>query len=155
MPNEDTLVPEDSGFRDADDRVNHAEGNRQLMSTEQIGLQICAQLGELFSREERKLIPIFEGDSDDIVAREWLAKAERVARNNSWTDAQKIRFFSDRFRQEAFYWHNNHYEGKYPPYLEWKEQFLKLFHDEADIERLRTKLNKYKQKADQRARSDM
>ena len=56
-------------------------------------------------------------------------------------------------RQEAFYWHNDHYEGKSPPYLEWKQKFLERFHDEADIGRLRTKLHKFKQKADQRARS--
>ena len=135
---------------------NRAEINRQhrnLVSTEQLGLQLCAQLGELFSREEKKSIPTYEGESDDLVAKEWLAIAERVARNNSWTDEQKIRFFSDRLRLEAVDWHMNNYEGGNPTYSVWKKSFLKRFHDEADIERLRTKLTQLKQHADQRARA--
>ena len=47
----------------------------------------------------------------------------------------------------------NNYEGGNPTYSVWKKSFLKRFHDEADIQRLRTKLTQLKQHADQRARA--
>jgi len=45
----------------------------------------------LFSREEKRDIPIFKGSSDDIDIKDWLREAERVAKNNEWSDNQKLR----------------------------------------------------------------
>ncbi|KAK4037640.1 hypothetical protein OUZ56_029671 [Daphnia magna] len=49
-------------------------------------------------------------NSTDILISEWLRGAEHVARNNEWDDNQKIRFFSDRLKGEAFEWHENYAE---------------------------------------------
>ncbi|XP_059353433.1 repetitive organellar protein-like, partial [Daphnia carinata] len=54
---------------------------------------IVKALGELFSREDKKSIPIFKGKSTDKLITEWLKDAEHVARNNDWDDNQKIRFY--------------------------------------------------------------
>lgn len=135
----------------------HTEGN-QPTATEQIGLQLSAQLGELFSREEKKSIPLYKGQADDSDVKEWLIEAERIARNNSWSDNQKVRFFSDRLKGEALDWHldyteKKNIENKIVTYKDWREDFIKRFHDKADIERLRTKLQTLKQRSDQRARA--
>jgi hypothetical protein len=70
-------------------------------------------LGELFSREDKKSIPAFQGSSDKLIT-EWLKAAEHVARNNDWDeDDQKLRFFSDRLKREALLeWHDNYAEGQ-------------------------------------------
>ena len=64
------------------------------MGDHDVTLQIVSTLKEIFSREERKLIPIFTGD-DDIDVEEWLKEAEKVAISNEWSDEQKLRFFPD------------------------------------------------------------
>ncbi|KAK4017810.1 hypothetical protein OUZ56_033629 [Daphnia magna] len=71
---------------------------------------IVKALGELFFREDKKEIPIFKGKSTDKLISEWIRGAEHVARNNEWNDNQKIRFFSDRLKGEAFEWHENYAE---------------------------------------------
>ncbi|KZR98254.1 Uncharacterized protein APZ42_006411 [Daphnia magna] len=43
---------------------------------------IVKSQGELFSREDKKAIPIFKGKSTDKLISEWLRGAEHVARNN-------------------------------------------------------------------------
>ncbi|KAK4009464.1 hypothetical protein OUZ56_018577 [Daphnia magna] len=48
-------------------------------------------LGELFSREDKKAIPIFKGKSIEKLILEWLRGAEHVARNNEWDEDKKIR----------------------------------------------------------------
>ena len=58
-----------------------------------IATPLVEKLGELFSREEKKTIPIYKGKSTDKLVTDWLKDAERVARNDNWTPDQKIRFF--------------------------------------------------------------
>ncbi|KZS02811.1 Uncharacterized protein APZ42_034611, partial [Daphnia magna] len=88
-------------------------------------------LGELFFREDKKAIPIFKGKSKDKLVSEWLRGAEHVARNNEWDDNQKIRFFSDRLKGEAFEWHENYAEEKGDDlnYQDWEEALIKRFQD--------------------------
>ena len=64
--------------------------------TPDLANSIVEKLGELFSREEKKTIPIYKGKRNDKLVTDWLKDAERVARNDNWTPDQKIRFFSDR-----------------------------------------------------------
>ncbi len=68
---------------------------------ENANAQVVTTLSDIFSREERKLIPIFTGDLDDKDIEEWLDEAEDIAESNNWTDAQKLRFFPDRLKGEA------------------------------------------------------
>ena len=66
---------------------------------------LVRQLGELFSREDKKSIPIFKRSSDEKLVTDWLREAERIANNNEWDDEQKLKFFPDRFKHEAADWH--------------------------------------------------
>lgn len=111
-------------------------------------------LGELVSREDRKNIPIFKGDGEHYVS-DWLREAERTARSNEWDDSQKIKFFADRLRGEAYEWHSDYVENNTSPlnYQIWKDELKARFTDEADRERLRTKLNNLRQRADQRVKA--
>ncbi|KZS04169.1 Uncharacterized protein APZ42_032944 [Daphnia magna] len=98
-------------------------------------------LGELFSIEDKKAIPIFKGKSTDKLISEWLRGAEHVARNNEWDDNKKIRFFSDRLKGEAFEWHENYAEeeGDDLNSQDWKEALITRFQDTYDLATLEKK----------------
>ncbi|KAK4027373.1 hypothetical protein OUZ56_016385 [Daphnia magna] len=116
---------------------------------------IVKALGELFSREDKKAIPIFKGKSTDKLISEWLRGAEHVARNNEWDDNQKIRFFSDRLKGEAFEWHENYAEeeGDDLNYQDWKEALITRFQDTYDLATLEKKLSKLTQKPEENCRA--
>ncbi|KAK4006791.1 hypothetical protein OUZ56_011949 [Daphnia magna] len=90
-------------------------------------------LGELFSRENKKAIPIFKEKSTDKLISANIS--EHVARNNEWDDNQKIRFFSDRLKGEAFEWHENYAEeeGDDLNYQDWKEALITRFQETYDL----------------------
>ena len=113
------------------------------------------QLGELFSREEKKTIPYFKGTTDDLSVIDWLKKAERVARNNQWDNKQRIRFFSDRLNDEAADWHTEFVENitVASDYDNWKESLVHRFQDKSDIENLKTKLLGLTQKPEQKTKT--
>ena len=124
--------------------------------------ELSKKLGELFSREDKKLISVYRGPSDDTDPDSdilgWFKEAERVGNNNDWDDAQRLRFFSDRLKSEAMDWHieymnNLKNEGKTPTYADWKQDMIIRFRDESDIERLRSQLRELRQTSDQRVRS--
>ncbi|KAI9550704.1 hypothetical protein GHT06_006205 [Daphnia sinensis] len=114
---------------------------------------IVRVLGELFSREDKKLIPPFKGKSTDKLITEWLKIAEHVARNNNWNDEQKIRFFSDRLKGEALEWHETYVEENDTNYDEWKAAIIKRFQDAFDLAALKKKLFKLKQKPEENCRT--
>ncbi|KAK4006333.1 hypothetical protein OUZ56_011487 [Daphnia magna] len=116
---------------------------------------IVKALGELFSREDKKAIPIFKGKSTDKLISEWLRGAEHEARNNEWDENQKIRFFSDRLKGEAFEWHENYAdeEGDDLNYQDWKEALLTRFQDTYDLVTLEKKLSKLTQKPEENFRA--
>ncbi|KZS03105.1 Uncharacterized protein APZ42_034228 [Daphnia magna] len=113
---------------------------------------IVKALGELFSREDKKATRIFKEKSTD-----WLRGAEHVARNNEWDDNQKIRFFSDRLKGEAFEWHENYVEeeGDDLNYQDWKEALISRFQDTYDLASLEKKLSKLTQKPEENCRAFM
>ena len=120
-----------------------------------------AILDELFSREERKLIPIFSGGIDDGDIVDWLDEAETIAHSNNWNDAQKLKFFLNRLKCEAFNCHlesvRKHPAGNAadPPfsYSIWRLNLIKYFRSEADIEEMRLRLSYIKQKPNLRTKS--
>ena len=121
---------------------------------EKTSKELAKKIGELFSREDKKSIPIFKGQSDDRDINDWLKEAERIAQNNEWDDGQRVRFFSDRLKGEALDWHLE-FKSENPVslYSEWREAFKTRFSDPADLERLREKLNSLKQKPGQRTKA--
>ena len=139
----------------------HDQESDDSDSENMASVELTKKLGELFSREDKKLISIYRGPSDDKEDSdilEWFKEAERVGNNNDWDDAQRLRFFSDRLKSEAMDWHieyitNLKAEGKTPSYKEWKEDMIIRFRDESDIERLRSQLRDLRQLPDQRVRS--
>ena len=115
---------------------------------------LVKQLGELFSREDKKSIPIFKRSSDEKLVTDWLREAERIANNNEWDDSQKLKFFPDRFKDEAADWHASYIEEhNNPSYADWKKDFINRFRDEADLDNLKNKLQNLTQKPDQRTRA--
>ena len=59
---------------------------------------------------------------------DWLIEAERIASNNGWTPQQKIRFFSDRLKDDALEWHLSHMEANTRnDYAIWKKEFIEQF----------------------------
>ncbi|KZS00072.1 Uncharacterized protein APZ42_003786, partial [Daphnia magna] len=86
---------------------------------------------------------------------EWLRGAEHVARNNEWDDNQKIRFFSDRLKGEAFEWHENYAEeeGDDLNYQDWKDALITRFQDTYDLATLEKKLSKLTQKPEENCRA--
>ena len=137
-------------------RLNNPENplNTANMGTaEEVGRLLSSKLGELFSREEKKTIPIYKGAPEDLDVAEWLREAERVARNNEWSDEQKLRFFSDRLKGDALEWHLTYTEGVQKTYKDWSADIVKRFRDTTDVERLKTKLQYIKQKPDMRMKA--
>ncbi|KAI9553724.1 hypothetical protein GHT06_021660 [Daphnia sinensis] len=116
---------------------------------------IVKAIGDLFSREDKKEIPTYKGKGTDKLITEWLKGAEHVARNNDWNDDQKILFFSDRLKGEAFEWHENYAEeeGDNLNYPDWKEAIIARFQDKVDLATLENKLSKLKQKPEENCRA--
>ena len=77
----------------------------------------------------------------------WLKEAERVARNNDWSDVQKLRFFQDRLKGESMDWHLDFIQNNpIADYNEWRTAFVQRFLDQTDIEKIRNKLLMLRQK---------
>ncbi|KAK4007100.1 hypothetical protein OUZ56_012261 [Daphnia magna] len=78
-------------------------------------------------------IPATEQDDEDAKKVNRVATRRRARstkqRNNEWNDNQKIRFFSDRLKGEAFEWHENYAEeeGDDLNYQDWKEALITRF----------------------------
>ncbi|KAK4045803.1 hypothetical protein OUZ56_033794 [Daphnia magna] len=89
---------------------------------------IVKTLGELFSREDKKAIPIFKGKSTDKLISEWL---------------------------RAFEWHENYAEEEDDDlnYQDWKEALKTRFQDTYDLATLEKKLSKLTQKPEENCRA--
>ncbi len=48
----------------------------------------------------KQTIPLFTGELDGTF-HEWIEKADRVAVENTWTDAEKLRIFQERLARPA------------------------------------------------------
>jgi len=133
---------------------------------------LARHLGELFSREEKKLIPCFDGHKDGKLIYDFLEIANRISINNNWDDFQKVRNFADRLTGVALEWHDefmsdlpiNPSSGNFVlstpvdrekytranlPYEIWEKAFIDRFTNIGKIERLRNELNNMKQGPDQ------
>ena len=111
-------------------------------------------LAELYSRKENKSIPLFLGSGDDRLVADWIRDAERVAESNDWTAEQKVKYFSDRLKDDAVEWHISHLEtNSKDDYVSWKLALLGNFSGATDLENLRRKLTTLKQNGGQRVKA--
>ncbi|KAI9557148.1 hypothetical protein GHT06_016955 [Daphnia sinensis] len=126
-------------------KANVADPEEEAIKAKFVANPIVKAIGDLFSREDKKEIPTYKGKGTDKLITEWLKGAEHVARNNDWNDDQKIRFFSDRLKGEAFEWHEN--------YAEEEEAIIARFQETVDLATLEKKLSKLKQKPEENCRA--
>ena len=97
-------------------------------------------LAELYSREEKKTIPLFLGTGDERLVADWIREAERVADSNDWSSEQRVKYFSDRLKDDAVDWHISHLETHArDDYVSWKTALLEILSYAADVENLRRK----------------
>ena len=74
------------------------------VSLKELETSLVKGLGELFTREDKKNIRVFRGKQSDPPITSWLKDAEVTAYLNGWDDEQKVRYFSDRLKDEAAEW---------------------------------------------------
>ena len=111
-------------------------------------------LGELFTREDKKNIRVFRGKPSDPPITSWLKDAEITAYLNGWDDEQKVRYFSDRLKDEAAEWLREYVENDgNVEYGVWKDALISRFRNQADIEQLKHCLQNLKQGPEQRTQS--
>jgi len=110
-----------------------------------------SHLRELYSRDERKSIPVYKGKRGDQLINIWLKDAERVAQNAGWDAKDKIKYFSDRLRGDAADWHSDYIDhaADKENYDAWEKAIIGRFLTETEIENLKKQLNELKQMPDQ------
>ena len=126
-------------------------------------------LSNLFSIEEKKSIPYFDGkQSDGKLIHSWLVYANKIGDNNDWNCSDRVKNFSDRLVDDAMEWHES-FMGNLPldprtedkeavppvlpvqytrdnlEYKVWESAFIERFINAGQIEKLRNRLNLLRQ----------
>ena len=115
---------------------------------------IVKGIGEMFTREDKRNIRVFKGKPSDPPVTTWLKEAEITAALNGWDDSQKVRYFSDRLKDEAAEWLLEYMESEGScNYSDWKKALIARFRNEADIEHMKHTLHNLKQGPEQRTQS--
>jgi len=101
----------------------------------------------IYSHDDRKQIPVFEGKRGKPLVHTWLEDAERVAQSSSWTPSEKVKYFADRLRCDASDWHKTYIASAQLPddYELWEKAFIERFLTKADRENLKKELFKLRQ----------
>jgi len=146
--------------------------NQEQLRPDIMEAALARNLGDLFSREEKKSIPYFNGQSDGKTIHDFLKTCKKVADNNGWDEKTRIRNFADRLTGEANEWHCefmdnlpidprtiNRTDGRQTPpipytrdnleYSAWEAAFLQRFTNIGQIEKLRNQLHLMRQNSDQ------
>ena len=124
------------------------------VSLKELETSLVKGLGELFTREDKKNIRVFRGKPSDPPITSWLKDAEVTAYLNGWDDEQKVRYFSDRLKDEAAEWLREYLENEGDvEYSVWKDALISRFRNQADVEHLKHCLQNLKQGTEQRTQS--
>ena len=124
------------------------------VSVKDLETSLVKGLGELFTREDKKNIRVFRGKPSDPPITSWLKDAEVTAYLNEWDDEQKVRYFSDRLKDEAAEWLREYIENEGDVrYSVWKDALISRFRNQADVEHLKHCLQNLKQGTEQRTQS--
>ena len=108
------------------------------VSVKDLETSLVKGLGELFTREDKKNIRVFRGKPSDPPITSWLKDAEVTAYLNEWDDEQKVRYFSDRLKDEAAEWLREYIENEGDVrYSVWKDAVISRFRNQADVEHLK------------------
>ena len=131
-----------------------AAANTLVNVTSKFEQSLVKGLSELFSREDKKNIRVFKGRHSDPPVTTWLKEAEITAYLNEWDDEQKVRYFSDRLKDEAAEWLREYIDNEGDlAYKVWKDALIARFRNETDIEQLKHCLQNLKQGPEQRTQS--
>ena len=131
-----------------------AAANTLVNVTSKFEQSLVKGLSELFSREDKKNIRVFKGRHSDPPVTTWLKEAEITAYLNEWDDEQKVRYFSDRLKDEAAEWLREYIDNKGDlEFNVWKAALISRFRNKADIEQLKHCLQNLKQGPEQRTQS--
>ena len=131
-----------------------AAANTLVNVTSKFEKSLVKSLSELFSREDKQSIRVFKGRPSDPPITTWLKEAEITAYLNEWDDEQKVRYFSDRLKDEAAEWLREYIDNEGDlAYKVWKDALIARFRNEADIEQLKHCLQNLKQGPEQRTQS--
>ena len=127
---------------------------------------LTRNLGDLFSREEKKSIPFFNGQTDGKSIHDFLRTCKKISDNNDWDEQLKTKNIGDRLTGEANEWFcefmdnlpinsrtNIQYTRQNLPYAVWEEHFIERFTNVGQIEKLRNKLHLLRQSSDQDVQS--
>ena len=83
-----------------------------------------------------------------------MKDAEVTAYLNGWDDEQKVRYFSDRLKDEAAEWLREYLENEGDvEYSVWKDALISRFRNQADVEHLKHWLQNLKPGTEQRTQS--
>jgi hypothetical protein len=101
----------------------------------------------------RKDIPQYSGDLDDnLTFEEWIKKANTVAREAGWTDAQKLQYYQTKLIGAAFSYNNTLTVNQKATYIAWVQAMDEGFND-ASIQNMRkAQLSKIEQTTKERVR---
>ena len=97
-------------------------------------------------------IPLFSGEIGGESIHDWLEKAERVAVNNGWTDAEKLRLFQQRLIKPASSFNDSIPADNKATLALWRQHFSAGFDDALATSTLKNKLDSLEQAPTERVR---
>ena len=122
-------------FSETSSNSKTATANTLVNVTSKFEKSLVKSLSELFSREDKQSIRVFKGRPSDPPITTWLKEAEITAYLNEWDDEQKVRYFSDRLKDEAAEWLREYINNEGDlEYNVWKDALIARFRNETDIE---------------------
>ena len=112
---------------------------------------LTESLQEILSHQHKQQIPFYNGLLNDQPIEDWYKDAERVAKTAGWTDALKLKYFSDRLRGVAATYNDEFATtNQQADYQDWKEAMITRFQDSDAKERHEMELHHLQQGPNQR-----
>jgi hypothetical protein len=105
----------------------------------------------VYSEDERKSLPVYNGKRGDQLINNWLKNAERAAQSAGWGTKDKIKYFSDRLKGDAADWLSDYIDhaADKKDYDAWEKALISRFLPEPEIDNLKKQLNELKKTPDQ------
>jgi len=116
-----------------------------------LATSLTGSIQEILSHQHKQQIPFYTGYLNDQPIEDWYKDAERVARTAGWTDALKLKFFSDRLRGVAATYNDEFVTANQQAnYQDWKQAMVTRFQDSDAEDRHKMELHQLQQGPNQR-----